>query len=168
MSEKPYSAEADGWLARRKKAIAIEKARDESNEAIWYQLCLKSVRTALGVGSGAMSAKIAWDQVADDDKYTGKLPLLGVPLWMDKPAGSKYGHIVLVASVTKAKETGKIEDVLVYSNDIKVKGQISLVSVGYLLRNWGMVYKGWATTLNGERIAPKLKHNGDGPNIIVP
>jgi hypothetical protein len=145
----------DQWSAKRKKALQIEEARRQSGESIWYMLCLKNVRTALQLPGGTASAKLAWQAVDSDDKYPKKLPPPGVPAWMDKPGGSRYGHIVLVA-----KTGTTIRNTLVYSNDIKAKGKISLVSVGYILDHWGMEWLGWATTLNGERIHPRVPHDG--------
>lgn len=146
---------SDQWKARRDHARAVERQRAASGDSSWYMLCLKSVRTSLGVGPGNASAKDAWAATDEDDRYPVKLPPPGVPGYLDHPNGSKYGHIVLV------EKTGDdIDSTLVWSNDIKGKGKISLVSIGYIKRNWGMKWLGFATTLNGERIHPVLPHDG--------
>lgn len=146
---------SDALKAKRDHARAVERARRDSGESGWYMLCLKSVRTSLGIPGGSASAKAAWAAVHHDDKYPKKLPPPGVPGFLDHPNGSKYGHIVLV------EKTGHdLDSTLVWSNDILAKGKISLVSIGYIKKHWGMKWLGFSTTLNGVRVIERLPHDG--------
>lgn len=129
--------------ARRLAAIAWMKkesahpTRDRQNE------CLRTVRIALNISSGADWAIHAWQAADPEYSHTAMIPEAGTPFFLI--GSGKFGHIVLVDVPGKT-----VDKTTVFSTDIRRPGKIDLVTIGYLRKKWGMRKLGWTTRLNGQ------------------
>lgn len=127
---------AAAWMLHE----SLYPSRDRTNE------CLRTVRIALGVPSGADWAIHAWDAaLAARNTHQVALPAPGTPYFF-KGSG-KYGHIVLVDVNQDANRT--VDSTYVWSTDIKRPGKVDRVTIGYIKRHWGMRGLGWTSVLNG-------------------
>lgn len=128
---------------RRRRAVRTMRERHQRGETGWGNLCQKAVRTALGAGPGAASARIAWltTPAAHKRPWRGgkKTPPFGVPVYfkLDSP----YWHAALSAGRG-----------YVWSNDIIKRGRIHKVSIAKIEQRWNAEYLGWTTHINGRRI----------------
>lgn len=127
----PRRAAARAWMRKESKT----PTRDRLNE------CLRTVRIALGIGSGADWAIHAWNQ-AKGYRHSIKIPEAGTPYFF--LGAGKFGHIVLVDTPGKT-----INSTTCWSTDILRKGDVDLVTIGYIKKHWGMKGLGWSTRLNG-------------------
>lgn len=128
----PRRAAARAWSRK-------ESAHPTRNR---FEECLRTVRIALGIPSGADWAIHAWDAADPAYSHTAKIPEAGTPYFF-KGAG-KFGHIVLVETPGH-----DIRSTTVWSTDIKRHGKVDLVTIGYIEDHWGMKGLGWTTRLNG-------------------
>lgn len=104
---------------------------------LWFGLCLKFVRTALGIPAVYPSAIAAWNGA--EKRHTGNgTPPAGTPVFW---AGGTYGHIAL--SVGGGR---------VLSTDILRRGKVDEVAIGTIQARWGLTYLGWTEDLNGRPV----------------
>jgi hypothetical protein len=104
---------------------------------IWHFLCLKSVRTELGIPAKYASARLAANAVPKAHRhYTWPAPP-GYPKFYGSPFIGA-GHITL--SDVPGKE---------WSNDVKRDGGIDLVDETSITKSWRLPKRFWATQLNG-------------------
>lgn len=122
-------------MRRGSKAVAYALKLRAAGRAIWDHLCLKFVRTCLGVPPRYSSARVAWSHVAKSDRHGGSTPPPGVPVFWSP------NHVALSVG------GGYVE-----STDILREGLIDRVSIDYITRHWGLRYLGWTETLNGKRV----------------
>lgn len=142
------------------------RVADVSDDQSWYQLCLKFVRSALGLRGGVADARAAYRLGGGPDgSNTTDVPPAGVPVYWDT---GKHGHIALSAGGG-----------YVWSNDIRRKGEIDLVPIKEITDSWNAPYLGWQRTLNGQTLpgvaqpsAAQLQRAGlhlpDVPGIDMP
>ena len=128
--------------AWRPTAVAEVKHGD----AVWRNLCLKRVRTLLGVPAKYPSAIVAWNHVKPEDRHTSPAPA-GVPEFF---AIGKYGHVVVSDGVHDG-------EAWCFSTDIKRRGRLDRVRTALITERWGAKRLGWAETLNGVRVYDKPK-----------
>lgn len=103
----------------------------------WHDLCLKFVRTVLGVGAKAPRAIDAWNAAGSSHQHGYYNPPAGVPVfWSGGSSGA--GHIAL------ADGKGNV-----WSSDIRRSGQVDLVPISEIHAKWGLTLLGWTDTLNG-------------------
>lgn len=137
------------------RADAVADVR--AGAAVWRNLCLKRVRTLLGIPAKYPSAIIAWTHVARADRHPGKQPPRGVPVFW---RGGKYGHVAL-------SDGGG----WCFSTDIKRRGRLDRVRIDLVTQRWGYDYLGWTETLNGvrvyepERRRPTLRQGSRGTAV---
>jgi hypothetical protein len=127
---------------RRRTAVRLMRARHKEGSAIWFNLCQKAVRTALGAGPGAASAKRAWLDSDREDRRAyreDKPPPFGVPVYFKM--NTPYWHVALSAGRGK-----------VWTTDVVRRGRVDKVSIAYIERRWNARCIGWLTTINGRRI----------------
>lgn len=112
---------------------------DVSDDQNWYQLCLKFVRSALGIRGGVNDAREAYALGGGAaGSNTSDVPPAGVPVYWDT---GRHGHIALSAGGG-----------YVWSNDIRRKGAIDLVPISEISDTWHAPYLGYQTTLNGQQL----------------
>lgn len=129
--------------ARRLAALAFARTQHLTGAGGWRNLCQKFVRTALGAGPGAPSAKAAWQGLEGSGqrrKWNPQAPPpAGVPVYFR--LNTPYWHAALSAG------GGNI-----WSTDIKRAGHVDKVSIRYLEQRWNADCVGWTTTINGVRV----------------
>jgi hypothetical protein len=110
-------------------------------------LCLNRVRRWIGVPAKYPSARKAWEAIPHSARHTtrGNIPK-GVPVWLDRPGGTRFGHIVLAMGEDAHGHP------LVASTDYPSRGRVSIVRLDTLEQRWGMRMLGWAHTLNGRAV----------------
>lgn len=123
---------ARAWMRKE----SAHPTRDRQNE------CLRTVRIALQIPSGADWAIHAWQAADPEWSHTAMIPQAGTPFFL--MGSGKFGHIVLVETAGKT-----VDATTIWSTDIKRAGKIDLVTIGYLRKKWGMRKLGWTTRLNG-------------------
>jgi hypothetical protein len=107
-------------------------------------MCLKYVRTWLGIGSREASAIDAWN--AATKKHKGdQHPPRGAPVFWK---GGQYGHIALAIDNDNGRST-----------DTTTSGKVGTENGNWWKNNWGYTYLGWTEDLNGVTI-PYLKGGG--------
>lgn len=106
-------------------------------------LCLNRVRRWCGVPARYPSARKAWEAIPAAHRHPIKTAPAGVPVWLDRPGGSRFGHIVLSVGRDHAGH------LLVASTDYPSRGRVSVVRVDTLASRWGMRVLGWSDRLNG-------------------
>lgn len=136
---------------------------DVSDDQNWYQLCLKFVRSALGIRGGVADAREAYQLGGGaSGSNTSDVPPAGVPVYWDT---GRHGHIALSAGGG-----------YVWSNDIRRKGSIDLVPISEITNTWHAPYLGYQTTLNGQQLPTVSRqqvtqaglHLPDVPGIDMP
>lgn len=113
-------------------ARAIAEHRDPTQD--WEAMCLRFVRTCLGVPARYSYATQAYQHTTKRGGTTGDPPP-AVPIWW---AGGRYGHVALSAGGGYC-----------WSNDILRVGKVDKVTISTITRGWGMDYKGWTEDING-------------------
>jgi hypothetical protein len=106
--------------------------------AVWRNLCLKRVRTLLGVPAKYASAILAWRHVAPEDRHDDPEPPRGVPVFW---AIGTYGHVAV-------SDGGG----WCFSTDIMRRGRLDRVPIALISQRWGATYLGWSETLNDVRV----------------
>lgn len=110
------------------QSVAVaQKLHDNGSK--WPGLCLKFVRTCLGIPAKYGSAIIAWRAVPSKFRYTGVAPK-GYPMFYNL---GRYGHVVLSCG-----------DGTVWSNITANMGYIQKVKYAFFGN-----YLGWTNSLNG-------------------
>lgn len=122
----------------RTNAINAASAEIIDGTTNWRGMCLKFVRTTLGIPSRDPSAIVAWRRTHPADRHGGKTPPPGVPVFWKV---GQYGHVALSAGRGR-----------VYSTDIVRSGRVDLVAIDTITKRWGAEYLGWTETLNGQRV----------------
>lgn len=122
-------------------AVALREHRTRSED--WEGMCLRFVRTCLGVPYRWDDARSAWQHVADTDRHAGPKPPPAVPVWWDVGA---HGHVALSAGGGR-----------VWSTDILRAGHVDLVTIGFVTREWRARYMGWSETINGARVYDRAR-----------
>lgn len=118
------------------------RQRHESGERVWFNLCQKAVRTALGAGPGSPSAKRAWLDANPKHRRPydpDRPPPHGVPVYfrMNTP----YWHVALSAGRGR-----------VWTTDVIRRGGVDKVSIAKIEARWNAECVGWLTHINGRRI----------------
>lgn len=109
---------------------------------IWHFLCLKAVRTELGVPAKYQSARLAANAVPKAHRHTTWPPPPGYPVFY----GSQYrgaGHVTL------SDVSGKV-----WTNDAVRDGGIDLVAETMITKGWGLPKRFWATQINDVTLTP--------------
>lgn len=120
--------------ARLDAALANCAHEAHSGSAQWHGLCLKFARTMLGIGPRYSSAIAAWNGAAGHHHGDAD-PAGGVPVFWRV---GRYGHVAISAGGGWC-----------WSTDIKRRGQVDKVPIGYISKHWGAHYLGWSDQLNG-------------------
>lgn len=102
---------------------------------VWSHLCLRFVRSSLGLPAHAATAAQAWRDIPKTHKHGGTPPK-GYPYF--------FGNVGPAGHVVESDGGGYC-----YSNDIRVKGKISRVRISEIVSKWGATPLGWSTQLNG-------------------
>ena len=111
-------------------AVATSIAeRLRNNGSRWPSLCLKFVRTCLGVAAKYPSARAAWRAIPAEPRHKGQAPK-GYPEWFDI---GPFGHVTLSNGDGRS-----------WSNISRDGGVIRLVP-----RSTFGNYLGWSTHING-------------------
>lgn len=137
---------------RRDAARLSSRLESEMPTFDWENYCLKFVRTMLDVTPppGRSSAKSALERTMWDDRHYESVPIPGVPFYFEV---GKNWHIVLVE-----RSGSTVDKTLVWSTDIRRRGRVDLVSIGYIRRNWRAKPVCWAETLHGVRLTEPIAH----------
>jgi hypothetical protein len=138
--------------AWRPTAVAEVKHGDP----VWRNLCLKRVRTLLGVPAKYPSAIVAWKHVKPEDRHTSPAPA-GTPEFF---AIGKYGHVVVSDGVHDG-------EAWCFSTDIKRRGRLDRFRTALITEGWGAKRLGWAETLNGVRVYDEPKPAPDHAGTVV-
>lgn len=102
--------------------------------------CLAWVREQYGLSSKYSSAAADWHAVPDAQRHGWYAPPAGVPVfWTGGSSGD--GHVAI--------SDGKGH---VFSTDIGGAGTVTLVPIDKIRSEWGLVYAGWAETLEDVRV----------------
>lgn len=119
--------------------VALTRALAQHNGATqdWHDLCLKFVRSMLGVPAGAGTALAAWHAAGGVDQHGWYSPPAGVPVFW----GGGQGHVAL------ADGHGNV-----WTTDFDRVGKVDLVPIGDITKGWGKPYLGWTSTLNGVQV----------------
>jgi len=107
-------------------------------------MCLKYVRTWLGIGSKEPDAITAWNNAKVKHKGDQNPPK-GAPVFW---SGGQYGHIALAIDNSHGRST-----------DTTSSGKVSTQEGNWWKNNWGSKYLGWTEDLNGVKI-PYLQGGG--------
>lgn len=137
---------------RREAARLNSRLESEMPTFDWENYCLKFVRTMLDIipPPGKSSAKSALERTMWDDRHYESVPIPGVPFYF---AVGKNWHVTLVE-----RSGSSIDRTLVWSTDIRRRGRVDLVSIGYIRRNWNAKPLCWTETLHGVRLAAPQSH----------
>ncbi|MFY9915056.1 MAG: hypothetical protein WAK18_10340 [Nocardioidaceae bacterium] len=126
-------------------AVAFANAEAEKRSQSWSHLCLNFCAHAYGFSSsgtrdvdldGDSEAIEYWDTAKPAFKHPGdERPPVGALACWRKPTGGA-GHIALVVRSTE-------NHVRIASNDIVADGDIDVVDLGRIARDWHHTYLGW-------------------------
>lgn len=127
----PRRDAARAWMRKE----SAHPTRNRKNE------CQRTVRIALGIGPGAVSAIAAWLAADPVFSHTVKIPEAGTAFYF---RGGSYGHAVLVEKPGKT-----VASTTVWSTDIRRSGCVDLTTIGEIKKRWGYQPLGWTTHMNG-------------------
>jgi Putative peptidoglycan binding domain len=125
-------------------AVADRTRRALAQRTCLRNICLRTVRTWIGVGAKYPTARLAFR--ATKHRHTDLHPPEGVPVWFQKDSALRdpFGHIAY--SLGKKDSQGRS---LVRTTDYPRGGVVGTVSIEQLSRAWGKPYRGWSDDLNG-------------------
>jgi hypothetical protein len=121
-------------------------SRANSYKTCEVGMCLKYVRTWLGIGSREASAIDAWN-AAKVKHPNDQKPPRGAPVFWK---GGQYGHIALAIDNDNGRST-----------DTTSSGKVGTQNGNWWKNNWGYQYLGWTEDVNGVTI-PYLAGGGGG------
>lgn len=113
---------------------------DEYGFSDLHDRCEWTVRTLLGIGPGAATAKAAWQAVPVSQRHGHLVPPPGHPVFFQ--TGNSAWHVTL----------SDYEPWYVWSTDILRKGKLDRVPKSLIQRRWNAPYLGWTESLNGVAI----------------
>jgi hypothetical protein len=116
----------------------------------WHNQCQRFVRSCVGAGVWAPSARLAFNAIPAQHKHTSFPPPPGSIAYYGS-ASKGNGHTAFASS----------QHGYVYSNDIRRDGKIDLVPWNVFASVWGMNYRGWIDWTPSGPIDLK-------PGIVVP
>lgn len=127
------------------QAIAYMRGLAAKQAAGVKGMCLRTIQSAWAVPAVAPSAIAAWRMIPANERHTDR-NTAGVGachFWTGRKGGlAKYGHIAM-----QAEHEG-----FVWSTDVPVADRVGLVHIDYFEKNWGAIYLGWSTNLEGFRL----------------
>lgn len=133
----------------------------------WYQKCLMLQRTARGIPAVYSSALAAAEATPEDERVYALQDLKrGMVAYSDDPNdGNPYGHIYFIIG------NDNRDQLLTWSNDVRLRGHVDVVSIEYYQRYWGDKFQFGATWLNGYDFSefdkpPKETRGGLGENYL--
>ena len=114
-------------------------------------MCQQQVRMWAGIAARYPDAITAWRNT--NDRHPGdRNPPRGAPVWW-AGGSSGHGHIALSLGGGKIRST-----------DAGGRGRVATVDLGWVERNWGQRYLGWAWDINEGTIPHKAPAPKDKPN----
>jgi hypothetical protein len=114
-------------------AVSARNAANDRTNA--PGMCLQQTRMWCGINSRYPDASTAWRNTNDRHPGNRNPPRGAAVYWT---GGSKgYGHIGL------SMGSGKVR-----STDAGGRGRVATVEIGWVERNWGLKYAGWAWDIN--------------------
>ena len=133
-----------------KQAMSFLRRQATSNSTAWRALCLSLQRQARGLPGVYPSALAAQHATPQSERVEAVKNLKrGMVIYFDDPNDSNpYGHIAGVAGF-RAGKAKTLDNLLVWSNDARVSGGVSLVAASFFPNNWGDQFQFGATWLNG-------------------
>lgn len=137
---------------RREAARVNARLESQMPTFDWEGYCLKFVRTMLDVTPppGRSSAKSTLERTMWDDRHYASIPPPGVPYFFEV---GKNWHVVIVE-----RSGSTVCRTLVWSTDIRRRGRVDLVSIGYIQRNWKAKPLCWTETLHSVRLVSPQGH----------
>lgn len=127
-------------IARAVAEQANPHLADENGFEDLHDRCQWTVRTLLGIGPGAASAKAAWQAVPVSQRHGHLPPPPGHPVFFQ--TANWAWHVTL----------SDFEPWWVWSTDIKRKGKLDRVPKSLIQDRWNAPYLGWTDSLNGVMI----------------
>lgn len=115
------------------EALARALAEHKQPTQNWHGMCLRFVRTMVGIAAKYDEAEDAWTGARK--RHTNATPPAGSAVFW---AGGEHGHVALSAG------SG-----YVWSTDILRRGGVDKVSIGTVASKWGYRLLGWTEDLNG-------------------
>lgn len=122
-------------------SIRQMRAWRDANKSGFHHACLITCRNAWGVPARNPDPNHAWTSMPSKYRELDpkKAPVGAVHYWMD-PRENGFGHVAI-----QSEYRG-----MVWSTDAPVDDKVGLVALSWLNQHWtSLVYKGWATYLNG-------------------
>lgn len=114
------------------QAVAYARGEVTAPDKNYFRLCDHFTSWCYGyAGSGYASAIVHWRAIEPAQKHTTGIPPAGALVFWEI---GKWGHVAV-----------SLGDGTVASNDIHVKGQISIAHIGEFATKWGAKYLGWTT-----------------------
>jgi len=128
-----------------KDAIRLMRAWRDSGKTGFYHTCLLTCRTAWGVPARNPDPNHAWTSMPQIHRQStpSKAPVGAVHYWMD-PRTDGFGHVAI-----QSEYKG-----MVWSTDLPIEDKVGLIRLSWINEHWcpPLVYKGWATYLNGKEL----------------
>jgi len=119
---------------------AFRAARNALNDKVNAPgMCLQQTRQWAGISSRYPDASTAWRNTNDRHPGNRNPPKGAAVYWTGGSHG--YGHIALSLGNGKVRST-----------DAGGRGVVATVELGWIERNWGLKYAGWAWDINEQTI----------------
>lgn len=124
---------------------ALARARADAArtapQPAWHGMCLRRVRTWLGIGpdleGDAPDASGAWSDVPPAHRHGFWDPPAAVPYFWE----SAHGHVALCDGHGNC-----------WSVDVPSSGRVALIPLSWVHTHWGLHPLGWTETLNHVRV----------------
>lgn len=133
------------------QAAEFLRTQHETGSRSWRGLCLKLQRTARGLPVVYPSAISAMRATPESERVYKVADLRrGMIAYSDDPNDSNpYGHIYFIAGWKDGSNRSDPNDLLTWSNDVRVPGGVDLVPITFYRTFWGDGFQFGATWLNG-------------------
>lgn len=147
------------------QAAEYLKYQNNTESLAWRGLCLKLQRQARGLPAVYPSALAAAEATPKSERVTSLQDLRrGMVAYCDDPNDDNpYGHVFFIIGKDNK------DQMLTWSNDVRVLGGVDVVPIEFYSRYWGDRFQFGATWLNGYSFAefdkpPKETRGGLGEN----
>lgn len=132
------------------ETAAFLRRQHTGGSRAWQGKCLMLQRMARGLPALFPSALAAAHGTPESERVYHVADLRrGMVAFSDDPHDSNpFGHIYFIAG-WKGSDHSNPDDLMVWSNDVRVSGGVDMVAITYFRAHWGDGFQFGATWLNG-------------------